>query len=124
MWCLRALTVGEKGSSEEAVCSYCRMATVLGHLPDVVECLLGGCKFPEVMPKRKVDHECIGDEVGDVDLECEEFAASMLDRRGIVVVVGCGLLVGRDMAFACDAGVGEVGGIVRSIWSRTSMARR
>ena len=44
--------------------------------------------------------------------------------EGVVVVVGCGLLVGRDMAFACDAGVGEVGGIVRSIWSRTSMARR
>ena len=42
----------------------------------------------------------------------------------IVVVVVCGRLVGRDMAFACDAGVGEVGGIVRSIWSRTTMARR
>jgi hypothetical protein len=42
----------------------------------------------------------------------------------VVVVVVCGLLVGRDMGFACDAGVGEVGGVVRSIWPLTTMARR
>ena len=64
MWCLRVLTVGKKGLSKEAV-----------------EGFLRGCELDEVVPKRKVDHECIEDEVGDVDLECEEFAASMLDRR-------------------------------------------
>ena len=107
MWCLRVLTVGKKGLSKEAV-----------------EGFLRGCELDEVVPKRKVDHERIGDEVGDVDLECEEFAASMLDRRRGCCCRWVELLVGRDMAFACDAGVGEVGGIVRSIWSRTSMARR